>query len=99
MPDIILNCDDAKLILGTVEAERCECAAVLKRAMDLVTQAVLGVQTAQEELMNADLRVGRTRYLIRKNGFGDVLHVRSPPQMVTTQFQSSYSILMLFLPH
>ena len=83
-----------------VEAEQYECAAVLRQAMDLAMQAVLRVQTAQEDLGNADLRVGRTRYLIRKNGFGDVLHVRSPPSpMVTTQFQSSYSILILFLPH
>jgi DNA repair ATPase RecN len=61
-------------------ASRDECREYERRFQDAIAeveQAVWKYQMARNRLTMAEMRVGKARSVIRKNGFEEVLHIRS----------------------
>lgn len=53
-------------------AYRSEIQEALAAAMDRLREAMQDFYITQDRLGEADFRLGRTRYILRKNGYGEI---------------------------
>lgn len=74
---MIASYQEAQFLYATCEAERCEREIALQVAQAGLQQAKQKFQYARKKLTNAEFRWGRTRYMIKKGGFSDILHQKS----------------------
>jgi len=64
---------EAQLMYSMCEAERCEQEIALHDAQAGLLQAQRKFQYARKRLTKIEFRVGRTRYMVKKSGFSDIL--------------------------
>ena len=74
---MIASYQEAQFLYSTCEAERCEREIALQLAQAGLKQAEQKYQYARKRLTNAEFRLGRTRYMIKKDGFSDILQQKS----------------------
>lgn len=70
---MIATYQEAQFLYSTCEAERCELEIALQVAQAGLQQAKQKFKYARKRLTNAEFRVGRTRYMMRKGGFSNIL--------------------------
>ena len=68
---------EAHFIYSIFEAKRCEREIALQVAEAGLQQAQQKFQRARKKLMKAEFSVGRTRYLVKKSGFSDILQQKT----------------------
>lgn len=66
--------EDALSLYETVERNRSQLEIMLQTALAHARRAMREVTMAEDQLLEADLRVGRARTIIKESGFADVLH-------------------------
>lgn len=74
---MISSYQEAQFLYSTCEEERCEREIALQVAQAGLQQAKLKFQYARKRLTNAEFRLGKTRYKIKKGGFSDLLQQKS----------------------
>lgn len=74
---MIANYQEARFLYSTHDAERSEREIALQIAQAGLQQAKQKFQYARKRLTKAEFRLGRTRYLIKKGGFSDILQQKS----------------------
>lgn len=70
---MIASNQEAEILYSMCEAERCERELALQDAQAGLRQAEQKFKYARKKLTKAEFRLGRTRYMIKKSGFSDVL--------------------------
>ena len=68
---------EAMTLYSTSKTECRQCERTLQDAVDKMHWAMWRVRIARTRLTDAEFRVGKARYIIRKRGYGQVLRVRS----------------------
>jgi hypothetical protein len=76
IPEGIYTIDDAKLIFHIVETECHQCEEGLQSALANTQEAYRRVCEAEDQMVQADMRIGKVRYIIKKSGFSTVLQPR-----------------------
>ena len=74
---MISNYQEAQFLYSKCEAERCEQEIALQVAQAGLQLAEQKFQYARKRLTKAEFRLGRTRYLIKRGGFSDILQQKS----------------------
>ena len=98
---MIATYQEAQFLYSTCEAERCERKIALQVAQAGLQQAKQKFQYARKRLTKAELRLGRTRYMIRKGGFSNILQRKSyggrrrPVVKVNRTYIPSYYLILL----
>jgi len=100
---MIANYQEAQFLYSTCEAERCEREIALGVAQAGLQQAKRKFQYARKKLTSAEFRLGRTRYIIKKRGFSDILQQNSyrvtqrrrPVVKVHRAYIPSYYLILL----
>jgi hypothetical protein len=100
IPESITTIDDAKLIICIVENERRHCEEDLRSALANAEEACCWVHDAEDQMEQADMRVGKARYIIKKSGFGIVLRPTGrKTQPLVLGIRSAFVISSCGLPH
>ena len=73
IPEGIYMIDDAKLIFHIVEIKCHQCKEGLQSALSNAQEAYHHVCEAKDQMVQADMRIGKVCYIIRKSGFSTVL--------------------------
>ena len=68
---------EAQFLYLTCEAKRCEQEIALQVAEAGLQQAQQKFQHARKKLTKAEFSVGRTRYLVKKSGFSNILQQKT----------------------
>lgn len=70
---MIASLQEAQFLYSICEAERCERELALQDAQARLRQAQQSFKCARKNLTKAEFRLGKTRYMVKKSGFSDVL--------------------------
>jgi hypothetical protein len=73
IPEGIYTIDDAKLIFHIVETERRQCEEGLQSALANAQEAYHRVCEAEDQMVRADMCIGKVCYIIKKSGSSTVL--------------------------
>jgi hypothetical protein len=70
---VIDSLQDALLLYNNAVAYQSEIQEALAASMDRLQEAMQDVHKSQDCLSKADFQLGRTRYILRKSGYGEIL--------------------------
>jgi AraC-like DNA-binding protein len=73
---MITSYQEAQFLFSTCEEERCEQEIALQIAQARLNLAEQKFQDARRRLTKTEFRLGRIRYIIKKNGFSDIFQRR-----------------------
>jgi hypothetical protein len=74
---MITNYQEAQFLYSSCETERCEQENAFQVAQAGLQLAKQKFQYARKRLTKAEFRLGRTRYMIKKGGFSEILRQKS----------------------
>lgn len=90
---MITSYQEAQFLYSSCEAERCEREIALHIAKAGLQQAKRKFQYARKRLTNAEFRLGKTRYMMKKGGFSDILE-----KSYSVRRQPAVKVHRMFLP-
>jgi hypothetical protein len=80
---MIRSYQEAQFLYSMCESEQREMGTALQAAQVEVQRAIHKLQQARKKLTRAEFRAGKTRYMVKKSGFSEILrheaHVRHRP--------------------
>ena len=96
---MIRSLEDALHLYDDAVAYRSELQEALAAAMIQLEEAMLDVHKSQDRLGEADFQLGKTRYILRKSGYGEILSMwHQISQSWWCDFHFSTDSLFLTIP-